>query len=137
MTGPSASTSLPAKEGEDKKEEAEKEENVNKEAKKDKKEGKEEKSAEEKKVDADKADGEKSPTAEAGWGIAGAVPGAVRNFVVNQAVRHVGKVVVLLPDSMIFYYIHIIYFNYILARRRWGTCGATTRTMRAMRELER
>ena len=102
MTGSSASTTLPSKEGEDKKEEAEKEENVDKEAEKDKKVGKEEKSAEEKKVDADKADGEKSPTPEAGWTVTGAVGKAAGNFVVTQAVRHYGKVVVLLPTSMIF-----------------------------------
>ena len=108
---------MPSKEGEDKKEEAEKEENVDKEAEKDKKEGKEEKSAEEKKVDADKADGEKSPTLEAGWSVTGAVGKAAGSFVVTQAVRHYGKVVVLLPNSMIFYNcIHIICFNYILVR---------------------
>ena len=45
MTGSSASTTLPSKEGEDKKEEAEKEENVDKEVEKDKKVGKDEKSA--------------------------------------------------------------------------------------------
>merc|ERR1711962_428727 len=91
MTGAPASTTLPSKEGEDKKEEAEKEENVDKEAEKDKKVGKEEKSAEEKKVDADKANEEKSPTAEAGWSVTGAVGKAAGNFVVNQAVRHYGN----------------------------------------------
>ena len=92
-----ASTTLPSKEGKDKKEEPDKEENVDKEAEKDKKGGKEEK-----KVDANKADGEKSPTAEAGWTVTGAVGKAAGSFVVTQAVRHYGKVVVLLPTSMIF-----------------------------------
>ena len=61
-------------------------------------------STEEKKVDADKKDGEKCPADEAGWSVRGAVGKAAGNFVVTQAVRHYGKVVVLLPNSMIFYY---------------------------------